>query len=186
MTTSPNPQPVGWLTYIENSPLKTGALIWIQQKIFQQKGNFLPCPAVSYTQEGICHQFLGLNNNNLRDNRRGGFYGTCFGETPTIAINPISLAPCWIYSLRFLRCACSVFGKSSKNILHQMVVKNGDKSHGNPIDHLQQNTSQDFTIFVRVSGFSRDLSMFLFRWWRSQIRWWKKSQTTTWDVKRNL
>ena len=74
MTTSPNPQPVGWLTYIENSPVKTGALIWIQQNIFQQKRNFLPCPAVSYTQEGICHQFPGLKNNNLRDNRRGGFY----------------------------------------------------------------------------------------------------------------
>lgn len=101
MTTSPNPQPVGWLTYIENSPLQTEALIWIQQRIFQQKRNFLPCPAVSYTQEGVCHQFLGLKNNNLRDNRRGGFYGTrlvkamilfklhCFFN-PTIARNHIS------------------------------------------------------------------------------------------------
>ena len=28
--------------------------------------------------------------------------------------------------------------KVPKNIPNQMVVKNGDKSHGNPKDHLQQ------------------------------------------------
>ena len=92
MTTSPNPQPVGWLTYIENSPVKTGALIRIQQKIFQQKRNFLPCPAVSYTQEGICHQFLGLKNNNLRDNRRGGLLWHPFGETPTKSHEIVQIA----------------------------------------------------------------------------------------------